>query len=127
WLTVGVKELAAFAGAAAWFLVRRIEPGPSILPGDTLIGRGPFSVAEEHALIERHAIDVLVTKASGGAATRAKLDAARVAAIPVVLIRRPPPEPGATVADAAAALAWLAATLALMGSGARDTDVSVSR
>ncbi len=121
WLTVGIKELAAFAGVPGWFLVRRIEPGPLALPGEVVLGRGPFSLAEERALIERHAIDVLVTKASGGPATRAKLDAARGAGIPVVLIRRPPPEPGATVADEAAALAWLADALGL------DSSVSVSR
>jgi precorrin-6A/cobalt-precorrin-6A reductase len=131
WLTVGVKDLAAFADVPAWFLVRRIEPGPAALPGEVVIDRGPFSVAEERALIEQHAIDVLVTKASGGAATRAKLDAARAAEIPVVLIRRPPPEPGEAVADEAAALAWLAAILGLgpagRETGRRDTSGSVSR
>jgi precorrin-6A/cobalt-precorrin-6A reductase len=121
WLTVGVKDLAAFAAVPAWFLVRRIEPGPALLPGEVVLGRGPFTLAEERAVIERHAIDVLVTKASGGAATSAKLDAAREKGIAVVLIRRPPPEPGATVADAEAALAWLGATLGL------DYGVSVSR
>jgi precorrin-6A/cobalt-precorrin-6A reductase len=134
WLTVGAKDLAAFAQVPAWFLVRRIEPGSPILPGEVVLGRGPFSLAEERALIARHAIDVLVTKASGGPATRAKLDAARAAEIPVVLIRRPPPEPGATVADEPAVLAWLAATLNLgagnlgagnlgagnLGAGSRD-------
>jgi precorrin-6A/cobalt-precorrin-6A reductase len=115
WLTVGGKELAAFAAVPAWFLVRRIEPGPSLLPGEVVLGRGPFSLEAEQALIQHHAIDALVTKASGGAQTRAKLDAARAAGIPVVLIRRPPPEPGTVVADAEAALAWLAATLGLDG------------
>jgi precorrin-6A/cobalt-precorrin-6A reductase len=113
WLTVGSRELAAFAAVPAWFLVRRIEPGPTVLPGEVVLGRGPFALADECALIARHAIDVLVAKASGGAQTRAKLDAARAAGIPVVLIRRPPPEPGTVVADAEAALAWLAASLKL--------------
>jgi precorrin-6A/cobalt-precorrin-6A reductase len=125
WLTVGVKDLAAFAQVPLWFLVRRIEPGSSmgeaVLPGEVVLGRGPFSLAQERAMIAHHAIDVLVTKASGGAATRAKLDAARAAGIPVVMICRPPPEPGATVADAEAALAWLGATLGL------DSTISVSR
>jgi precorrin-6A/cobalt-precorrin-6A reductase len=116
WLTVGGRELAAFAAVPAWFLVRRIEPGPAVLPGEVVLGRGPFSLDAERALIARHAIDVLVAKASGGPQTRAKLDAARGAGIPVVLIRRPPPEPGPVVTDATAALAWLAATLALDGA-----------
>jgi precorrin-6A/cobalt-precorrin-6A reductase len=113
WLTVGVKELAAFAEVSAWFLVRRIEPGPPALPGEVVLGRGPFTLDAERALIERHAIDVLVAKASGGAATRAKLDAARAAGIPVVLIRRPPAEPGAAVANEVEALAWLERQLGL--------------
>ncbi len=128
WLTVGAKDLAAFAQVPAWFLVRRIEPGPAtgeaLPPGEVVLGRGPFSPAEERATIARHAIDVLVTKASGGPATRAKLDAARAVGIPVVLIRRPPPEPGTAVADAAAAVAWLAATLDLEP---RATDHAMQR
>jgi precorrin-6A/cobalt-precorrin-6A reductase len=117
--------LAAFAAVRAWFLVRRIEPGPAVLPGEVVLGRGPFSLADERGLIARYAIEVLVTKASGGAQTRAKLDAARAVGIPVVLIRRPPPEPGTVVADAEAALAWLAASLKLdAGEGRRGGSVA---
>ena len=54
-----------------------------------------------------HAIDVLVTKASGGEATYAKLAAARQLGLPVIMVRRPPPPPGPVVDSVAAALAWL--------------------
>jgi len=63
-------------------------------------------VDETHAKLG--AIDVLVCKASGGAATEAKLIAAREAGIPVVMVRRPPPEPGEAAASINAALDWLA-------------------
>lgn len=108
-LTVGHQDLMAFAGLDLWFLVRTIEP-PGLLPlrhGEWLAGRGPFAVEGELALLRAHAIDVLVSKASGGAATYAKLAAARQLALPVVMIRRPPPPPGLVVDSVEAALAWL--------------------
>jgi precorrin-6A/cobalt-precorrin-6A reductase len=73
-----------------------------------MVGRGPFSVVEERQLIERHALDVLVSKASGGAATEAKIVAARETSLPIIMIRRPPPEPGEAVSTVEAALLWLA-------------------
>ncbi len=115
WLTVGVKDLDAFAALRdTWFLVRRIEPGPVPLSDATVVlGRGPFTVADEAALIRRHSIDVLVSKASGGAATRAKLDAARDTGVPVVMIRRPQVEAGPVVYGTEAALAWIGEQLGL--------------
>lgn len=108
-LTVGHQDLGAFAGLDLWFLVRTIEP-PGVLPlrrAQWLAGRGPFAVDDELALLRVHAIDVLVTKASGGAATYAKLAAARRLGLPVVMVRRPPPPPGPVVDSVEAALAWL--------------------
>ena len=46
-------------------------------------------------------------KASGGGATEGKIIAARRAGIPVLMVRRPPPEPGPRVDTADAAIAWL--------------------
>jgi precorrin-6A/cobalt-precorrin-6A reductase len=108
-VTVGHRDLGAFAGLDLWFLVRTIEP-PGALPlrrGQWLAGRGPFAVEDELALLRAHAIEVLVTKASGGAATYAKLAAARQLGLPVVMVRRPPPPPGPVVDSVEAALAWL--------------------
>jgi precorrin-6A/cobalt-precorrin-6A reductase len=109
-LSVGHKDLAAFAGLAdVWFLIRTIEP-PERLPLDHALwlqGRGPFSLEAELALLRAHGIDVLVTKASGGAATYAKLAAARALGLPVLMLRRPAPPEGPLVATVAAALDWL--------------------
>jgi precorrin-6A/cobalt-precorrin-6A reductase len=108
-LTVGHQDLGAFTALDLWFLVRTIEP-PGVLPlrhGHWLAGRGPFAVEDELALLRAHAIEVLVTKASGGAATYAKLAAARRLGLPVVMVRRPPPPPGPVVDSIEAALAWL--------------------
>jgi precorrin-6A/cobalt-precorrin-6A reductase len=108
-LTVGHRDLDAFAGLDLWFLVRTIEPPGVLLLRQAvwLAGRGPFTVEDELALLRAHAIEALVTKASGGRATYAKLTAASQLGLPVVMVRRPPPPPGPVVDSVEAALAWL--------------------
>ena len=70
-------------------------------------GHPPYSLEEELELMERYAIDGLLTKQSGGAATETKIIAAIRKRIPIVLIRRPLPEPGEHVANFEDALKWL--------------------
>jgi precorrin-6A/cobalt-precorrin-6A reductase len=117
WLTLGASEIAAFSAATAvHFLVRLVDQPrhPLPLPSyEVIVGRGPFSVAEEHSQIERHAIDVLVCKASGGGATEAKIIAARQRDLPVIMVRRPPHEPGEGVDTVEEALDWLAGSCRL--------------
>lgn len=116
WLTIGARELDAFAGLAEHHFLVRLIARPTLplpLPShEVLVGRGPFNLAQERTILERHAIDVLVAKASGGAATEAKLVAARERNLPVVMVRRPPQPAGERVAGVAPALDWLAARLA---------------
>lgn len=114
WLTVGIGDLAPFAPLQdRWFLVRLIEAKGLLPLADHLVieGRGPFLFEHELALLRSHRIDVLVTKASGGEATYAKIAAARECGLPVVMIRRPPTEPGDLVETAEAAADWVAARL----------------
>lgn len=109
-LTVGANEIAPFAACRdTWFLVRLIQaPGAIPLAAYELItARGPYTVEGERALLDAHDIDVVVSKASGGVATEAKITAAREAGLPVLMIRRPPPEPGPRAADPDGALDWL--------------------
>jgi precorrin-6A/cobalt-precorrin-6A reductase len=109
-LTVGRQGAPAFAGRPEWFLVRSVEPPEGPLPAraEVLTARGPFTVDDELALLTRHAVDVVVTKDSGGDATSAKLVAARRLGLPVVVVDRPPLPAGVSVvADVAAALAWV--------------------
>jgi precorrin-6A/cobalt-precorrin-6A reductase len=61
----------------------------------------------ELALMREHAIDVLVTKDSGGEQTAAKLAAARQRGIPVVIVRRPPAPAAPTVDTVDAAVEWI--------------------
>ena len=112
WLTIGARDLACFAEVnSVRFLVRLVDAPHQRLPlrfYEVVVGRGPFSLVEERHRLERHAIDVLVCKASGGPATEAKLVAARELSIPVIMVRRPCPEPGEAVENVEAALEWLA-------------------
>jgi len=112
WLTIGGGALAAFAAVSGvHFVVRVVDTPREPLPLSdcaVIVERGPFSLARERRLIERHGIDLLVCKASGGSATEAKLVAARERGLPVVMLRRPPREPGPTFAAVEAALDWLA-------------------
>jgi precorrin-6A/cobalt-precorrin-6A reductase len=91
-VTIGRKELAAFAGRGDVRVVARsIEaPGFALPAGWTLVlARPPFTVEAEIELMTREAVSVLVTKNAGGEATRAKLDAARALGLPVVMVARP--------------------------------------
>ncbi|MFI6938199.1 cobalt-precorrin-6A reductase [Streptomyces sp. NPDC050418] len=134
-LTTGRLGLAAFATdtcADLHFVVRSVEEPEPPLPARTevLLSRGPFTVEGERELLRTHRIDVVVTKDSGGAATAAKLVAARELGIPVVVVRRPPvPDGVASVPDVAGAVEWLAAVVPEEGAlpapgvsgGAADT------
>jgi precorrin-6A/cobalt-precorrin-6A reductase len=108
-LTTGRQGLAAFADIPAWFLVRCIDPPEPPLPErhELMLDRGPYTLEGELALIDRHAIDLVVTKDSGGPLTEAKLEAARTRGVPVIVIRRPPRPQSTTVEDVPAALEWL--------------------
>ncbi|WNI14154.1 cobalt-precorrin-6A reductase [Actinacidiphila sp. ITFR-21] len=111
-LTIGRQGLAAFAGLDLHLVARMVGPPAPPLPRDLelLLSRGPFTLAGERALLARHRVDVLVTKDSGSPATAAKLTAAREAALPVLIVRRPPPAAGTpAVTDPAEAAAWLRA------------------
>jgi precorrin-6A/cobalt-precorrin-6A reductase len=57
--------------------------------------------------MERFAVEVLVTKDSGGSLTAGKLEAAHDIGLPVVVVRRPPPPPGPSVATVREAADWV--------------------
>jgi precorrin-6A/cobalt-precorrin-6A reductase len=110
-LTSGRREIEAFAGLSdTWFLVRLIDPPEKPLPlarHEVILDRGPFDEAAEIALMEKHGIQALVSKNSGGGLTQAKITAARRLGLPVVMIQRPDPPPGEIVESVEAALAWI--------------------
>ena len=110
-LTTGVRGLDAFSGLDdLWFLVRLIavpETPPPLAQHQIITGRPPYTLEEERAILAEHRIDALVAKNAGGAATEAKIFAAAEAGVKIVLIRRPPPEPGPTAETVDEAFAWI--------------------
>jgi precorrin-6A/cobalt-precorrin-6A reductase len=110
-LSLGRLELGAFAASPHHhYLARMIDaPEANLLPRDVslIYDRGPFDEPAETALLNQERIDVLVSKNSGGAATYAKITAARKLGIPVVMIARPHKPHGHVVHDAEAAAGWL--------------------
>jgi precorrin-6A/cobalt-precorrin-6A reductase len=92
-LALGRKEVAPFAQAPQHhYLVRSVDPidPPLAVPEASYIqARGPFSEADDRALLAVHAIEVVVSKNSGGSATYGKIAAARALGIEVVMLRRP--------------------------------------
>jgi precorrin-6A/cobalt-precorrin-6A reductase len=112
-LTTGRQTLESFAGVLPTVVARVVEPAveDAMLPEGWLLilDRGPYTLEGEKALMTEHAIDVLVTKDSGGDHTRPKLDAADQLGIEVVVVRRPQAVPGVeTVTSVGDAVDWLA-------------------
>lgn len=110
-LTTGRGGTAAFRDADAWFLIRAVTaPDADSLPPhhQILLSRGPYRYEGELDLLREHRIDALVTKNSGGAMTRPKLEAAAALDIPVIMVDRPAVPSGVrivhTVDDA---VAWV--------------------
>jgi precorrin-6A/cobalt-precorrin-6A reductase len=114
-LTIGVKELAAFAGARdLWFLVRLVAAPDEPLPltsYEILLGRGPFAIEAERQLLREHRIDLVIAKNSGGTATHGKIVAARELGLPVMLLRRPALPRAETAGSIEQAVAWVGKAL----------------
>ncbi len=110
-ISSGRQGIGAFRALAAhWFLIRLIDPPEAPLPlpaYEVTPGRAPFTIEQETGLLQRHRIEVLVSKNSGGDMTYAKIAAARRLGLPVVMLDRPAPQPGPTVPAPAAAAEWL--------------------
>ena len=116
-LSIGRQELSAFDRLDdRWFLVRTVEMPEAALPlscYELLLGRGPFTRESEEKLLIDHAIDLLVSKNSGGDATYGKIAAARALGLPVLMLRSPPEPAGTRAKDTESALSWLKSQLSL--------------
>ncbi len=110
-LTTGIRGLEAFSGLKdMWFLVRLIDEPETPLPlasCQVVTGGPPYTLEDERALLAEHKIDALIAKNAGGDATEAKIFAAAEAGVKIVLIRRPPTEPGPVAETVDEAYAWI--------------------
>jgi precorrin-6A/cobalt-precorrin-6A reductase len=108
-LTTGRQTLASFASwADRDVVIRLVDPPLTSLPAcwTVILSRGPYRYSGERQILSEHAIDVLLTKDSGGAYTVAKLDAAGDLGIPVVIIARPEHPPVRTFSTVADTATW---------------------
>jgi precorrin-6A/cobalt-precorrin-6A reductase len=110
-VTIGRNELAPFASVPRHrYLIRSVDPVDPPLPLPHVIyitARGPFSEADDRALMTRHKIEVVISKNSGGSAAYGKIAAARTLGIEVIMLRRPPAPEAPSVNTVEDALAWL--------------------
>jgi precorrin-6A/cobalt-precorrin-6A reductase len=120
-VTLGRSELAALTTAPQHFyLIRSVDPvePPLSLPRVSyVVARGPYSEADDGALMREHAIDAVIAKNSGGAASYAKIAAARALGIEVVMLRRPAPPDGPAVESVDEAIVWLDHAIASATAG----------
>lgn len=109
-LGTGRQTLDRFANLAPRRVIcRQIDPPDGPFPfagGQFLVGRPPFSVADEVALFRDLGVDWLVVKNAGGAPSRTKLTAARELGLPVLMLARPPKGDWPVVETVEAALHW---------------------
>lgn len=108
-LATGRGSLPAFASRRDCDLFLRVidpvEMPPHIAP---VVARPPFDMAAEIALFQRLGITHLVTKNAGGRGAYAKVEAAAMLGLPVIMVSRPPPpENVPVVARIEDVLAWL--------------------
>ncbi len=110
--SVGSLVLSELDAAPHHTYVVRLIDKPAIFDGLRNIvlisARGPFSAEEDIRLFERHRIDVVLAKNSGGHATASKIQAARALKLPVIMVERPFVPPRTTVPAAEYAMIWLA-------------------
>lgn len=90
-LAIGRQNLKPFAAKTHRYVVRLVDdvlPFPD-LKATALIDRGPFSVESELRILRHLGFTHVVAKNSGGAGAEAKLIAARMLGVTVILVDRP--------------------------------------
>jgi precorrin-6A/cobalt-precorrin-6A reductase len=109
-LAIGKQHLAGFAARPQHHYLLRLVDAPGDVPlprAEVVVARGPFAVEGDTALMQTHRITHVVAKNSGGSGARAKLDAARLLRLPVILIERPQVPARPVAASVAGVMTWL--------------------
>jgi precorrin-6A/cobalt-precorrin-6A reductase len=115
-LGIGRQYLDVFAAHPQHhYLVRLVDPPRAPLPlrePGVIVARGPFDLAGDRAMLMDHRIDIIVARNAGGDAAYAKIEAARLLGLPVVMVRRPFTPAREKVERVAEVLHWLGHDLA---------------
>lgn len=114
-LAIGRQHLAAFAELRQHrFLTRVVDPpGPDFpLPqAQVVVGRGPFDLDGDLALLRGAGIELLVAKNAGGSGASAKITAARQLGLEILMIERPAVPPRPVLRELQEVIGWLHARL----------------
>ena len=109
-LAIGRQGLGSFACRPEHLYLLRLVNTPGKLPlprAEIVQARGPFTLESDLALLRQHRIEIIVAKNSGGAGGRAKLEAARILRLPVLMLPRPAIPARDVVAEPEEAMLWL--------------------
>lgn len=109
-LAIGRQHIAPFAIRPQHaYTLRFIDPPEASLPfaADVIVSRGPFTFEGELEMMRARGIAWIVARNSGGNGARAKIDAARMLGLPVIMISRPKLAERLRVENVAEIMQWL--------------------
>jgi precorrin-6A/cobalt-precorrin-6A reductase len=109
-LAIGRQHIAPFATKPQHaYTLRFVDPPDAPLPfaADVIVSRGPFTLEGELEMMRKRSITRIVARNSGGDGARAKIDAARVLGLPVIMIARPQLPERLRVESVAEIMQWL--------------------
>ena len=110
-LAIGRQHIAPFAAKPQHgYTLRFVDPPEAPLPfaADVIVSRGPFTLDGELEMLRARGIAWIVARNSGGDGARAKIDAARMLGLPVIMISRPELPKRPRVESVAEVMQWLA-------------------
>ena len=91
-LGIGRQHIAPFAAKPQHsYTLRFVDPPDAPLPfaAEVVVSRGPFLLNGELEMLRSRGVGWIVARNSGGDGARAKIDAARMLGLPVIMISRP--------------------------------------
>ncbi len=109
-LAIGRQHIAPFATRPQHaYTLRFVDPpeAPLPFPADVIVSRGPFTLDAELEMLPARGIAWIVARNSGGDGARAKIDAARMLSLPVIMISRPELPERRRVESVAEIMQWL--------------------
>lgn len=109
-LAIGRQHIASFANRPQHaYTLRFVDPPETPLPfaADMIVSRGPFTLDGELEMMRARDIGWIVARNSGGGGARAKIDAARLLGLPVIMISRPQLPERPRVESVAEVMQWL--------------------
>jgi precorrin-6A/cobalt-precorrin-6A reductase len=109
-LGIGRQHIAPFAARPQHsYTLRFVDPPEAPLPfaADVIVSRGPFTLEGELEMMRARGIASIVARNSGGDGARAKIDAARMLHLPVIMISRPKLPERRRVESIAEVMRWL--------------------